>query len=427
MIHKLLEKWFETMLYIGLMLGLIGFFCFYWKEEYSFRHTKTVLQEFLEETSISGKLTYEEYSGLKKRLHEICPEGTLEISCYKYSSRAIHDLISKEKWEADFTARNVKKTVLFQEYEPQVRQQKESQLRLQKETNASILAADKQEYLPLPQEENRIFISAVREVQEVYEGEELITLCRVIDSGQMYYKEAQDRKATESGEVLLTLTLESGIYSVPVNVICYPRTELCAMGHRVVNTKEVLEEKKLSGKIKCPYCQVIPADIFCSTPVLYVKTGETIQRIGVNILVIYLDGSTEHVTPEAEEWQDDFDENYCGTQMTVIRYRNKETMIKVISENPLCKKCGGSCNDRCYEDYVRYPYCVECLSKIYVYTGENREEEELITKKELLYKLDTEGEFLLNRGDFIMVTYKQGKNITILQQKVKINGSSGKE
>ena len=42
----------------------------------------------------------------------------------------------------------------------------------------------------------------------------------------------------------------------------------------------------------------------------------------------------------------------------------------------------------------------------------------------MLHKLDMAGEFLLNRGDFIMVAYKQGKNVTILQQNIKMNGRS---
>ena len=136
--------------------------------------------------------------------------------------------------------------------------------------------------------------------------------------------------------------------------------------------------------------------------------------------------SCRYATPESKDWQDDFDGEYCGTQIVTIRYRDKETTIRIISENSFCEKCGEKCNDRCYEDYVKYPYCLECLSGMYVYCGQSKEEEQIVMEKELLYELDTDGEFLLNRGDFVMVTYKQGKNVTILQRNIKINGRSGK-
>ena len=427
MIHKLLEKWFDTILYVGIIVGIMGFFCFYWGNEYSFRYAKAVLQEFLDETSISGKITQEEYDGLKKRLQDTAySEGALEMYVYKYSVERIYDLIPIEKWEKVFSEKNVRQPVIFQMYEPQIQQPLPSQLNMQTETNASILAADQQAYLPLPQEEDTIFIRAVREVQEVYEGEELITLCRVEAFGKVYYKEAEFIKAYESGEVLLELTLENNKYPVPVEVVCYPRTELCEEGHLVVNTKDVLEEKKLTGKIKCPYCKVIPSEISCTASVVNKKTGETWDSADVSLRVTYLDGSTEYVTPDSADWQDDFDAEYCGVQNVTIRYRNVGTVTTVLSENPLCQKCGEECNDRCYKDYVKYPYCVKCLSGMYLYTGQSKEEEQLITEKDLLYELDRNGELLFNRGDFIMITYKHRNNITILQQNVKINGKSGK-
>lgn len=425
MIHKVLEEWFDTLLYVGIVTGLVVFFCIYWGREWLFCQEKVILQEFLDETAISGKITQEEYAGLNKRLYDIHPEFSLEIYGYQNFQQHLYDMIPEEKWRSDFAKRNQKKHTVFNDYELQVYQTDENCLQMQTETNASVLAADRSEYLPLPKEETGVEVCAVRPFQEVYEDESLITLCRITDSNGMYYKEAAHIKAEFSGEVLLELTVDSMIYKIPVQVVCYPRIEQCDNGHLVVNTWEVIEEKKVTGKIRCPYCSILPERIICVESELHTKTGEKFKNGQIGILVTYLNGNTEYVSIDSKDWQDDFDSNYCGTQEVTIRYRNMETKIMMVSENPLCEKCAGECNDRSYEDYVKYPYCLECLSGMYLFTGEIREEEVLISKNDLLSELESKGEILLNRGDFFVIVYKSGRNVTALQRSIKIDGKSG--
>jgi len=426
MVHKSLEEWFDNLIYIGIVVGLMGFFCNYWGNEIFFRYSKAVLQEFVDETAISGQITANEYEGLYNRLQDIGRDFDIEISCYRYSEQKIAELLPTEHWRTEFASRNVIRPTVFIEYEPHVRQSDAATISLQKETNASVLAATENEYLPLSEEDTGFSVCAVRPSQEVYEGEYLITLCRVTDPSGVYYKEAAPIKAKATGQVMLELTLNDKLFQVPVDVVCYPRTERCDNNHFVVNTREVLDWKKKTGKVKCPYCGIIPMQISCKEPVIHVDTNESIHDGKIKILVTYLDGSISYVTSDSEEWQDDFDEEYCGTQNVTIRYRNVDTKLTVVSENPSCTKCGGECNDRCYTDYLNYPYCLKCLSQMYLFMGKVKEEKEFISEKDLLSMLDTQKAILLNRGDYIMIAYKQGKKETVLYREIKINGKTGK-
>jgi hypothetical protein len=238
----------------------------------------------------------------------------------------------------------------------------------------------------------------------------------------MYYREALAAATSESGEVLLELQLEGQVYFVPVNVICHPRMVVCNNGHYVVNTKNIISEIKETGSFSCPYCRLVPETISCNATVLYIQTSNPLTSEMLGIRVDYLDGHVEYVTPDSEEWQDDLDMNYCGTQEVTIQYRNKECKIMVITENPGCKKCGNTCNDRCRKDYELYPYCTNCLSEMYITTGKMREEEQILMGDELLTDMNTNGRILLQRGDFVVIGIKLKGYVMNLQRKIRING-----
>ena len=141
------------------------------------------------------------------------------------------------------------------------------------------------------------------------------------------------------------------------------------------------------------------------------------------ITAVYLDGHAEKVIPEAEEWQDTYDENYCGIQTATIHYRGKEAVVTVVSENRSCQQCNEPCNERCYQDYIMFPYCTSCMSKIELFTGKVIEEEQIIMTNELLACLDENKELLLQRGDYItLILYDSEKNISIIQEQIKCNG-----
>lgn len=422
MIHKWLESLFDTIMYIGLTIGLLIFSVFYWRDAYQNHCAELVLEEFLYNAAVSGKMSSEELEGLFQKIQRINTAYEVELAYSSYVLNPCYAKISKEKLDEYYMRRNRRKEVLFSEFELHVEEERPELLHFQTETNASVMAAEG-EYLPLPEDEIMLQVDAVRKQQEVYEGEELITVCRVTSESGSYYVEAGGMTVMSSGTIMLEVVVESQVLKVPIEVICYPRLVICMRGHTVVNAKEIVEQWKQSGVIKCPYCAVIPEMLNCNKEVVHKKTGMVLQQDEICLEVVYLDGHTEIIEPGHPEWQDDYDENYCGIQVVSVRYRGKEALFTVVSENKVCEKCGQECNERCFEDYMGFPYCTKCMSEVVLFTGEVHEEEEMVSWGELVAELDEEKEVTWRAGDIITVKLTKGKRVkTLLQKVVKKEG-----
>lgn len=421
MLHKWLEEWNDTLLYLILLIGMTVFFSCYWKENFQIRYAEAMVQQFLEETVAKGKITLTEYEALVKKVTELHSEFEVELSGIRYELQPVYAMLPREQLTAYYTKRNIKKEWKKPEKKVSVVEEQADKLQMQQENNASVMAAERQEYLPLPDESTGIKISAVRPLQEVYEGEALITLCCVRDMSGYYYMEAEPVYAVSSGKVSLSLTLGEAVYQIPVEVWCYPRKMQCSQGHEVVNSKKILEEYKKSGVVLCPYCASIPQQIKCNEPVLYLKTGTELQGHSW-ITVTYLDGHTEVITPESEEWTDSYDKNFCGIQQVTIIYRGVEKQITVVTENETCKQCGAACNERCREDYIKFPYCIRCMTEVPLFTGKVYEEEQKISTKKLWTKLDECGEYPMEKGSFLCVRLSRGKYVSYMQRKVLRTG-----
>lgn len=423
MVHKLLEELFDNFLFAVGVLGVLVFFIMYWEQSFQIRYAEVVLHDFLWKVSVSGKVTKSDYEGLCRNLYSIDSQYALEMQWVQYLEHPEYKIFSENELALYFQERNKKKDILWKEYYPQVIQEKPEELILQKETNASLLAAEKKEFLPLPMESAETVITAVRPEQEVYEGEKLITLCKVLSPNMNYYVETKDVIVTESGEINIEAVVNEIVYQIPVHVICHPRIIECNNGHAITNEKMIIESKKQTGVISCPYCRLLPEKISCEFSELSMKTGGKLTKDNIGIHVYYLDGSHAYITPESEDWQDNYDEEFCGRQLVTIRYRNAETQVLISSENGNCVQCKCQCNDRCAEDYDNYPYCLECLSRKYIFTGKVQTEERILHGKELLSILDSKQELIFARGDYIVLKYGLGRRKTIVQRKVSIDGT----
>lgn len=426
MIHKVLEELFDTLLFLTGVLGMLLFFFLYWNCSFQIRYAEDILQEFLGKVAVTGTVTKEDFQILQKNLYEIVPTYELDIKCFRYQEQPVYALVSQENMHSYFQSENRIKLHDFEEYQLPVLQelQEPEKLQLQTETNASVLAAEKQEYyLPLPVENMKMEITPLRPQQEVYEGEKLITVCRVSDSNTCYYAEAMETFAKKSGETELSVEVNGELYHVPVQVICHPRTIQCDEGHTLINDRQMLEEKKQTGSVSCPYCRILPRQISCVVSEIRFKTGEELTEKNIGIKVTYMDGSSGFITPESTEWQDNYDKEFCGTQLVTIRYRNAETNLAVITENDPCRQCGKACNDRCKNAYLEYPYCLECLADMYIFTGQIRLEERITEGTEFLALLDTEQELIFSRGDFVMLELEIGRDRTLCQKQVTIDGN----
>ena len=423
MVHKLLEDLLDNFLFAVGVFGVLIFFIIYWERSFQIRYAEVVIHDFLWKASVSGKVTKDDYESLHRNLYSIDPKYDLEMQWVQYLEHPEYKLFSENELKQYFQERNRKKNILLKEYDSPVLQAKPEELTLQKETNASLLAAEKTELLPLPMDGTETVVTAVRPEQEVYEGEKLITLCKVLSQNVNYYVEAKDVIAKNSGEIDLEVVVDGIVYKVPVQVICHPRIVECKNGHTVTNEKMIIESQKQTGIILCPYCRLLSGRISCEISELSIKAGEKLTRDNIGIHVYYMDESYAYITPESEGWQDNYDEEFCGRQLVTIRYRNAETRLVISSENSNCIQCGNKCNDRCAEDYENYPYCLKCLSRKYIFTGQVRTEEQILYGNELLSILDNNRELIFSRGDFIVLKYGLGRRKTIVQRKVSIDGT----
>jgi len=423
MIHRWMEQWFDTFLFLVMLVGMLIFFICFWRGEFQIRYAEAIALDFLTEVSVKGKITQENIEVLWRNLGNVSMDYSVILEGTKYINEPIYTQIPQEYLSKYFTERNRKKQVTFQEYKLQIYEESIEKLKLQKETNLTLLAAENTGYLPLPGDKIEWNAEAVCPVQEVYEKESLITLCRVSSEKGNYYAEAEPFFAEQSGVVHLNLQLGEKNYQVPIVVICHPRTIQCCYGHEVVNTEMLLKEYKLTGKVSCLYCRELPKQIIVDNPIIYKKSGSRLNGFEVSLLVEYMDGHTAIITPDSQEWQDSYDENYCGIQQVEVRYRGEEVSLTVISENERCVQCGDDCNERCYTDYLRFPYCLSCLEKQNVFTCEFYEAELKLSQDELFDELEQKKEICFSAGDFVRVKLlNRNQSVSLLQKPVRRAG-----
>ena len=198
------------------------------------------------------------------------------------------------------------------------------------------------------------------------------------------------------------------------------RIVCCENGHEMANTEDVFRAVQSGEEPRCSLCREVTEELTLSTPILSRKTGTKLTGEELWINAVYQDGSWEQIYPENQEWQDNYDENFCGIQSVVIRYRNAEATLLVLSENDSCMQCGKECNDRSYGDYIKFPYCVVCMSQVALFTGNTVQEETIVSDKEIVSMLDNVQKLVLNFGDTVKVRIlKNRRQCSLLYKIVK--------
>lgn len=420
MIRIWTEEWFDTLLMLFLMFGSLFFSFYYWNSQYRIRCAEAVVEEFLENSSVEGKVSLEEIEVLLQQLYKIDSDYTVELTYTGTELEPCYAMLSKESLDAYYLKRNIRREIVLTEQAILIPEEIEP-VRLQEETNASILAEGKEQYLPLPKEETILSITAVRPQQKVYKGEELITLCLVTSEEGNYYVEAEPIVATKSGIVRMKLWINGNQEYVDIEVICYPKELLCEEGHTFANTKERIEESEITGKqASCPVCKELPIKIECSETTILLKTGESLETTSLFLEITYLDGHTEQIFPWMKEWEDNYDENFCGVQNVMIQYGQLQDTVVVISEGKTCIQCGQVCTGKSYKDYIEFPYCTECMSKSLLFTGEVYEEEVRMNLNELIAFLEKERVLFMEEGEKLMIEIKKGTTYIAMMEKMVV-------
>ena len=426
MAHEWMEELTDNLLYLGLLFGAVFFFARYQSEECQLRCAELVVEDFLYVSTVDGRITSQEYQNMITRLNRLEPGYEAQVVMVDYELQPCYALLSQEELDRYYMNRNIRKEMDLQDIANSVTEVDAAGLKLQKETNASVMAAGAQDFLPLPEEETTLRVEAVRPKQEIYEGEPLITVCKVSTESGNYYAEATDIVVWESGTVWLELWIQEMVLYVPVEVVCYPRYTKCENRHVIVNTEEVVDATRNNGNVQCPYCAMYPVSMECRTPLIDKKTGCNLTKEEIWLEVCYMDGHRERVTPDSVEWQDNYDENYCGIQPVTIRYRGLEEMVMVISENEVCKNCDSACNERCFGDYEKFPYCTACMSEVLLFTGETYYEEQVRALDNMFHLLQKNEKVELNLGEYLAVILKKdGEYQSLIKRMVQKDGKAG--
>ena len=425
MAREWMEELVDHLLYMGLLLGVLYFFIQYQGEACKLRCAELIAEDFLYVAAADGRITMQEYQNMLVRMKQVDLGYEVQVARIGYELQPCYAQISQSALDRYYMERNVRQAVVLQEISYSVTDADAEGLKLQKETNASVMGGEEQEYLPLPGEVTALRVEAVRPEQEVYEGEMLITVCRVSTERGTYYVEAEVVSAWESGTVWLEVAVEGIVIRVPVEVLCHPRYVQCANQHVIVNTEEVVNGMKNEGILKCVYCAAYPDKIECHPALLYKTTGCKLTKEEIWLEVCYMDGHRERITPDLEEWQDNYDETYCGIQQVTICYRGLEETVTVISENGGCKNCASACNERSLEDYNKFPYCTVCMSEVLLFTGKTYYEEQIKTLDSETELLQKNGEIRLDFGEYLIVTIKKdGEYQSIRKKMVQKTGRS---
>ena len=422
MIRIWLEEWFDTLLMLFFLFSSLVFSFYFWKEQYHFRCTEMIVKEFLNNCCIEGKVSIGDIEILLNQTRKIDSTYQVELTYTGTKLEPCYAKIPKEQLDSYYFQRNIRKEIVLVPQQLDVSEEK-IEYDLQEETNASILAAGKGQYLPLPKEETEFSLIAVRPEQKVYQGESLITLCLVNSADGNYYVEAEPVVATKSGMVSMVVNIYGEKKYVNVNVISYPRQLSCEKGHVFSNTKERIQQQELTGEqSNCPICEKLPQKIKCNQTTVMLTTGESLSKSSFFLEVTYLDGHVEKVFPSMQGWQDNYDSNFCGIQTVTIQYGQLQERIVVISEGAVCMQCGSECTGKSYEDYKKFPYCTNCMAESLLFTREVYKEEVRMSLRELVSFLEEKKEMFLEEGERLMIGIKkEGNYVSMIEQTVMKN------
>lgn len=213
-------------------------------------------------------------------------------------------------------------------------------------------------------------IIATHTVQTVAIGDPLITTCtasyldgstKVIVGTTSFSTSSpvQNQTVTITYNYMIGETSYSKSCNITVTVI--PRSKTCAKGH--------LYNLNSDGSDPgCPYCRSWLASLvitYPSTGSLTIYRGTTLSENGVTLLATYLDGHTQLLT---NQYVDNLDSVYVGTQNVTISYKGKYVYLTVVTKRNL-KQC-SVCN-RNYELYPdgSDPGCPFCKARTPIFTG----------------------------------------------------------
>ena len=391
---------------------------------------RLLCEEMISEISASGSLKRDSYERFLEGLSECTEAFQVELQHTSYQKSPVYEYAAKEKITRYYAMRN-QREIFDISTNPVLPEKIAMQdAKLQEQNNASVLGGSMGIYVPLPKEEGmseEIRYEAMVPVQEVYLGEELITVC-MVEMPTGYYQFIADAcSLKEEGTTVVQLTVNGRRIPAYVEATVYPRELNCPYGHTYACTKERVRYMKETGDMpECPYCKVMVTDISFSPSIVTTTVGTALQETEFLVRVVYQDGHTEIFDQKEEGLKFDYDAFYCGKQNVRTSYRGfLAEGLTVMVKGGKCKECGGECQEKGYRDYEKNPFCSSCLSKIPVFLGKINLQEEIFETCDIVQELEKQTTYEMKRGDFFSIQVNFSKRWFIAP--VWVDGRIGTE
>jgi len=149
-VAELLEEWFDIILYLVLLFGASMFFAGFWSAQIQSECAETIVQEFLTESSIDGKITADNYQKMVQSLRKMYSDCEVAVKLEHNELQPVYAVFSQEEITEYYLKRNVKKEKKVPAPKISALEQNTEELVFQSETNATIMAAKPQNYIALP-------------------------------------------------------------------------------------------------------------------------------------------------------------------------------------------------------------------------------------------------------------------------------------
>ena len=411
-----LRVWLERLLFLAICFLAPCLFLSFEKQEIQEEQIQLLSKQLLSEISATGKLEIEQYERFLSDLAKFQGLYEIELLHTSYEEVPVYQYLTVEEIHDYYKKRNQRKEMAIATNSVEVNDTDMTKAKLQENNNATILASvDKKYYVPLPKEEEfhiEMNYTPVEAIQEIYEGEELITVCFVESAESSYYMVADSISLTKLGQAKVQLYKNGIALPAYIDVTVYPRKLTCLYGHTYSCTRECVEQKKETGIWeRCPFCKVEVKEIEIFPETVVAVLGEDLKTTELQLKVTYLDGHTEFLVP-TEDVLFNYDAYYCGSQKVTVSYRGFEVdALTVITKGGSCQSCGKECVSKGYEDYVYKPYCNQCLSSVPLFTGDCYLQEEVTMTEDIVACLSSAMKYVFHRGDCLQI------RITPIQKK----------
>jgi len=251
-------------------------------------------------------------------------------------------------------------------------------------------------------------IAPTHPVQTVAIGDSLITTVTVtfldgstkVVAGTTAFSTANPVQ-NSTAAIHYSYTIDGSTYlkTCNITITVVPRSKTCMNGH----TYNLNSDGSDPG---CPYCRSWLASLkitFPATSSITIYKGSTLPENGVILMATYMDGHTQYLY---NEYVDNLDNQYIGSQNVTISYKGKYVSLTAITKRNL-KQC-----PICLRYYELYPDgsdpgCPYETARIPIFTGTvMKYNNESYTNDIIDTLYEGDGIYYFNDKDYIMIDLK---------------------